>query len=138
MLKSLKATKTSKTPKRSFKGNELEILTVFLRLQSVINARKKSTVQSSYVASILQAKIDKPIKKIAEELSEFIVAFCEYNGKKNTANRKKVIAEAADLWFHLQVALAYQNINLSDIALELKRREGESGHSEKARRIVLK
>ena len=45
-----------------------------------------------------------------------------------------VVKEAADVIFHLFVALAERGISLDDVRAELLRREGTSGHDEKAAR----
>jgi phosphoribosyl-ATP pyrophosphohydrolase len=46
----------------------------------------------------------------------------------------KLVAEAADVWFHMLVALARHNLSASDVLVELARREGVSGIEEKASR----
>jgi phosphoribosyl-ATP pyrophosphohydrolase len=46
----------------------------------------------------------------------------------------KLASEAADLVFHLLVLLADAGLGLDDIRAELARREGVSGHDEKALR----
>ena len=44
------------------------------------------------------------------------------------------VSELADLWFHSLVVMAYHNVSIGDVALELERREGVSGLEEKASR----
>ena len=67
------------------------------------------------------------LKKITEEAGEFICAI-----KDN--KKDEIIYEAADLAFHVLVALAYKNIHPEAILNELKRREGTSGIEEKKNR----
>ena len=43
-------------------------------------------------------------------------------------------AEVADLWFHCLVLLARHDLGPADVLHELVRREGVSGHAEKASR----
>jgi phosphoribosyl-ATP pyrophosphohydrolase len=46
----------------------------------------------------------------------------------------RVAAEMADLWFHCLVLLAHHGLGPRDVLAELARREGRSGHDEKAAR----
>ncbi len=50
------------------------------------------------------------------------------------AQPDKIVSEAADLMFHLIVLLADTGHTLDDVRAELARREGVSGHDEKAAR----
>jgi phosphoribosyl-ATP pyrophosphohydrolase len=45
-----------------------------------------------------------------------------------------VVREAADLWFHTLVLLAWHGVGPEDVLAELQRREGQSGIAEKAAR----
>ena len=45
-----------------------------------------------------------------------------------------IVPEAADLLYHLLVLLADAGLSIDDVRAELSRREGVSGHDEKARR----
>jgi len=45
-----------------------------------------------------------------------------------------IVAEVADLWFHCLVLLARHGLSPNDVLAELARREGVSGHAEKAAR----
>lgn len=114
--------------------DELNSLAVFGRLQKTINSRKKSPAEKSYIASLLQAKADKVLKKVAEETAEFILASSEFGHNKTPDNRQHLIAEAADVLFHLQIALAYYDVEIFALAEELIKREGVSGLLEKANR----
>ena len=46
----------------------------------------------------------------------------------------RLAAEVADLWFHCLVLLARHGLGPADVLSELTRREGTSGHTEKAAR----
>ena len=67
------------------------------------------------------------VQKGGEEAVEFILA------AKND-NAEHMVAEAADVWFHMLVTLSAKGLSASDILAELERREGVSGHAEKAAR----
>jgi phosphoribosyl-ATP pyrophosphohydrolase/phosphoribosyl-AMP cyclohydrolase len=49
-------------------------------------------------------------------------------------SRERVVAEAADLLFHLMVALTDREVGVADVLAELHRRAGTSGLDEKAAR----
>jgi phosphoribosyl-ATP pyrophosphohydrolase len=49
-------------------------------------------------------------------------------------DKTALTGEAADLIFHLMVLLADADVSLTDVLAELGRREGVSGHDEKASR----
>ena len=100
---------------------------VLARLAATIEARRGADPGSSYVASLLGKGRDAILKKIGEEATETVMA-----SKDGVPGR--VAAEMADLWFHCLVLLAHHGLSPQDVLRELKRREGRSGHDEKASR----
>ena len=70
---------------------------------------------------------DAILKKIGEEATETVMA-------AKDGDKIRVIAEVADLWFHCLVLLARHGSGPADVLRELARREGISGHAEKASR----
>jgi len=109
---------------RPMKGDVLDALF------AVIEARRQAVPEESYVASLF-ADPDRLLKKIGEEAAELIVA--AKNGKA-----AEVVHEAADLWFHTMVVLAWQGLDLDAVRRELARRFGVSGLEEKRRRVQQK
>jgi phosphoribosyl-ATP pyrophosphohydrolase len=97
------------------------------RLAATIEARKNSEPESSYVAGLLARGEDAVLKKIGEEATETVMA-----GKDG--DRRRIVGEMADLWFHCMIALAYYGLGPADVLMELRRREGISGIDEKAAR----
>lgn len=97
------------------------------RLQDVIEARRQAAPQDSYVASLFHDGIDRILKKIGEEASETIIA-----GKGG--DRRQIVYETADLWFHSMILLKFRNIELEEVLQELEGRFGVSGLAEKAAR----
>jgi phosphoribosyl-ATP pyrophosphohydrolase len=97
------------------------------RLAATIAARRGADPASSYVASLLARGDDAILKKIGEEATETVMA-----GKDGDAAR--ITSEIADLWFHCLVLLARHGLTPADVLAELARREGTSGHAEKASR----
>lgn len=101
--------------------------TTLAELATVITSRRAATAEESYVASLLHAPVDKVLKKIGEEATETVIA-------AKGGVRGEIIHESADLLFHLLVMLEHRGIALAEISVELRRRFGLSGHTEKAQR----
>ena len=93
----------------------------------VVQERKASSADESYVASLYAKGLDKILGKIGEEATEVAIA-----GKGG--DKDEVVYEVADLWFHTLVLLAYYDLPPERIYAELARRFGLSGLVEKARR----
>jgi phosphoribosyl-ATP pyrophosphohydrolase len=114
------------------------------RLQAVLESRKPHNggdPETSYVARLLAKGPDAFLKKLGEEATEFVMAskdlsVCDSLGKSKDELQAKLVGEAADLWFHSMVALAYHGLTIQDVVAELSRREGLSGLDEKALRKV--
>lgn len=96
-------------------------------LGRVLEERKASSADSSYVAGLYHKGLDAILKKIGEESAETIIA-----AKDGVAS--EVIYETADLWFHTLVMLAHMGLKPEDVLAELERRFGLSGITEKAGR----
>jgi len=104
--------------------NEEEILQ---SIYQVILDRKANPTDSSYTVKLMQGGIDKILKKVGEEATEVVIA-----GKGGIHD--EIVYETADLFFHLLVLLGHQNIPLTSVYDELRRRFGTSGILEKASR----
>jgi len=100
-----------------------------VRLEATIASRKGADPASSYVASLFAKGRPKIARKLGEEAVEAIVAAL-------TEDKASLTGEAADLIFHLMVLLADADVPLADVLAELDRREGVSGHDEKASRTA--
>ena len=98
--------------------------TLLERLEAAIEARRGADPSSSYVASLNARGLDAILKKVGEEATELVVA-----GKGG--ERKAIVHEAADLWFHCLVLLAWHRVPVAEVMAELERREGRSGIDEK-------
>jgi phosphoribosyl-ATP pyrophosphohydrolase len=97
------------------------------RLAATIETRKGADPGASYVAGLLHKGRDAVLKKIGEEATEVVMASKDGEGAR-------VASEVADLWFHCLVLLAHHGLSPRDVLAELERREGTSGHAEKAAR----
>ncbi|MGI9481276.1 MAG: phosphoribosyl-ATP diphosphatase [Hyphomicrobiales bacterium] len=96
-------------------------------LACTINARRTEDAASSYTASLLHKGVEACAKKFGEEAVELALASVSGDGKH-------VQAEAADVLYHLLVLLEASDVSLNDVLAELARRQGTSGHVEKAAR----
>ena len=101
--------------------------TVFHRLQGLLAQRAQADPSTSYVARLLQGPEDSLLKKIGEEACETVMA-CK------DADKDRIVAETADLWFHCLVTLHRYGLGPAEVLAELQRREGLSGLDEKAAR----
>lgn len=96
-------------------------------LAEVLEKRKNSDPSSSYVASLYAQGIESILKKVGEEATEVVIAAMD-------KDRKAVVNEIADLWFHSLVLLAYMDLSPDDVIQELDKRFGLSGIEEKTSR----
>lgn len=97
------------------------------RIAAVLEARKGSDPDSSYVARLYHKGVDSILKKVGEEATETVIA-----GKGGSAD--ELVRETADLWFHTLVLLAHRGLGPAEVLAELERRFGTSGLTEKAAR----
>lgn len=98
------------------------------RLEAVVHDRiAAGAAASSYVASLAAKGRAKIAQKLGEEAVETVIAAV-------SEDDSALIGEASDLVFHLSILLADRGLSWNDIAAELDRRHGTSGHAEKASR----
>jgi phosphoribosyl-AMP cyclohydrolase / phosphoribosyl-ATP pyrophosphohydrolase len=93
-------------------------------LYHTIQEKKNDDPKKSYTAKLLQGGENSMLKKIVEESGEFTFAI-----KDN--DTKEIIYEAADITYHVLVALASKNISPDRVKQELARRFAISGIEEK-------
>ena len=97
------------------------------RLAATIESRKDGDPEKSYTASLLAGGSARCAKKFGEEAVEAIIAAA-------AEDRAALAEEGADALYHFLVMLAAAGVATEDVAAVLKRREGVSGHDEKASR----
>ena len=100
---------------------------VLARVAAAIASRRDADPATSYVAALFAKGNDAILKKIGEEATEAVMA-------AKDGDPRRVTAEVADLWFHCLVLLDRFGLTPADVLAELARREGTSGHTEKAAR----
>jgi phosphoribosyl-ATP pyrophosphohydrolase len=86
-------------------------------LWEVICERAAHPDENSYTSRLLHDKkgIDKVLEKVGEEATEFIIAI------KNRVP-ERTTEEAADLFFHILVALRAADVDFKEVINELERR----------------
>ena len=107
---------------------------VFARLSQTFASRKNADPESSYVAKLFSKAPDAALKKVGEEATEFVMACKDAELESSAEDRERVVGEAADVWFHMLVAMSRYDLTGNDVLAELARREGMSGIEEKASR----
>ncbi len=94
------------------------------KLDQILRDRKEEKPENSYVSSLYEKGNVYVNEKILEEANEYIEATMN-------ENKKHIVHEAADLWFHTLVSLSLNGISSNDILEELEMRFGVSGIDEK-------
>ena len=84
-------------------------------LENIIDDRKLSKSNKSYVSKLFSEGQNRIIQKVGEEAVELLI-----ESKDN--NKQKFIEESADLLFHFLILLNKKNIKLDEIVNELRLR----------------
>jgi len=88
------------------------------KLAAIIRDRRNATLEDSYTKRLLAEPV-KPAKKVGEEGVEVAIAAI-------AQDKPALIAETADLLYHLLVLLESRDVTLEEVFEELERRMGES------------
>jgi phosphoribosyl-ATP pyrophosphohydrolase len=94
---------------------------VLERLYAVIAARKGGDAGASYSAALFAKGRPKIAQKVGEEAVELVIEAVR-------GDQPRLVAESADLLYHLLVLWADAGIAPAEVWSELARREGTSGH----------
>ncbi|HTN07307.1 bifunctional phosphoribosyl-AMP cyclohydrolase/phosphoribosyl-ATP diphosphatase HisIE [Agriterribacter sp.] len=89
-----------------------------LYLEDIIELRKKSSPEASYVASLFAKGINKIAQKVGEEAVETVI-----EAKDN--NEALFLNEAADLLFHYLILLNAKGYRLKDVTGKLQERHSK-------------
>jgi phosphoribosyl-ATP pyrophosphohydrolase len=92
--------------------NNLEFLS---ELEQILRQRAEADPGESYTATLLQKGQSYIAQKLGEEAVELAIAGVQ-------ADADQIVAEAADLLYHLLVLLQSHELQLADIVAELKSR----------------
>ena len=90
---------------------------VCTELMRVIEGRRDVPEPGSYTNKLLEGGDNRILKKIGEESAEFVMA-CKDD------NAAEIAGEAADIVFHLQVALAHHGVSWRQVQQVLAQRRG--------------
>jgi phosphoribosyl-ATP pyrophosphohydrolase len=96
-------------------------------LAARIKTRAAASAEVSYTRKLLDRGVAHCAKKLGEEAIETALAAV-------AEDRDRVIAEAADLVYHLLVVLEARGIALAEVEAALAGRQSQSGLDEKASR----
>ena len=94
------------------------------KLFDLIESRAQLDPKTSWTARLLAKGPEKCAEKFGEEAVEAIIEVIK-------DDRIKIVAEAADVLFHLLVMLKSRDVKLADVMEELEKRQGQSGLQEK-------
>ena len=92
-------------------------------LQATIELRRRERPAGSYTAYLFDLGLDKILKKVGEEATETVIAAKNDDGGA-------LVAETADLLYHLVVMLVDRGVGLEAVGRELARRGGEERRDE--------
>ncbi len=97
-------------------------------LAALIETRASALADRSYTRTLLDAGVPHIAKKFGEEAVEAVIAAVQ-------GDEAHLVAEAADVLYHLLVMLHASNLTLDQVVAELARRTQQSGHDEKTSRL---
>ena len=96
-------------------------------LERRVNDRARESADISYTRKLLDRGVRHCAKKLGEEAAEAVIAAVG-------EDKDRMIAEAADVLYHLLVVLHARGITLDEVEAELGARTRQSGLDEKASR----
>ena len=96
-------------------------------LAARVKDRAQASAETSYTRKLLDKGIAHCAKKMGEEAIEVALAAVH-------EDRERLVAEAADLLYHLVVVLEARGVALTEVEAALAQRTAQSGLEEKAAR----
>ena len=96
-------------------------------LEARVHERAAASAEQSYTRKLIDKGVAHCAKKLGEEAVETALAAV-------TEDREHLIAEAADLLYHLLVLLEARGVKLAEVEAALGARTAQSGLDEKASR----
>ena len=96
-------------------------------LAARVKERAQASPEDSYTRKLIDRGIAHCAKKLGEEAIETVLA-------ATTEDKARLIAETADLLYHLLVVLKARDVTLAEVEAELAARTRQSGFDEKANR----
>ncbi len=96
-------------------------------LEKRVHERAKASPKDSYTRALIDKGVEHCAKKLNEEAFETGLAAVQ-------ERKSRLVAESADLLYHLLVLLAARGVTLGEVEAELAKRTKRTGHEEKAAR----
>ena len=96
-------------------------------LEKRVHERAKASASESYTRTLLDKGVAHCAKKMGEEAVETAMAAVQ-------EDKGRLVAESADLLYHLLVVLEARGVTLAEVEAALEKRTAQSGHEEKASR----
>jgi phosphoribosyl-ATP pyrophosphohydrolase len=96
-------------------------------LEKRVHERAQASAADSYTRALIDKGVAHCAKKLGEEAIEAGLAAVQ-------EDKGRLIAEAADLLYHLLVLLEARGVKLADVEMALEKRTAQTGHEEKASR----
>jgi phosphoribosyl-ATP pyrophosphohydrolase len=96
-------------------------------LEKRVHVRAQASAEQSYTRALIDKGVAHCAKKLGEEAFETAMAAVQ-------EDKGRLIAEAADLLYHLLVVLEVRGVTLAEVEAELAKRTAQSGHDEKTSR----
>jgi phosphoribosyl-ATP pyrophosphohydrolase len=96
-------------------------------LERRVAERAEASAAESYTRALIDKGPAHCARKLGEEAVETVIAAVH-------EDKARLVAESADLLYHLLVLLRARGIPLAEVEAELARRTARSGHQEKASR----
>lgn len=96
-------------------------------LEARVHQRAAASAEESYTRKLIDKGVAHCAKKLGEEAVETALAAVG-------EDREHLIAETADLLYHLFVVLEARGVKLAEVEAALAKRTGQSGLDEKASR----
>jgi phosphoribosyl-ATP pyrophosphohydrolase len=100
---------------------------VLHQLVALVRSRRAAHGDASYTRQLLDAGPERCARKFGEEAIEFVVATV-------AGREREMVTEAADVLYHLTVALEARGVAFEAVLATLETRMGTSGLAEKASR----
>ena len=125
--KAAKPNKSKKAQARRVAETSEPAVHMLDRLYATIDSRRGADPSTSYTAKLMARGREKLAQKLGEEATEAVIEAVK-------GDAKKLVAESADLLYHLLALWATLGIRPDKVWAELERREGASGLAEKAAR----
>ena len=96
-------------------------------LEKRVHERAQASAVDSYTRSLIDKGVAHCAKKMGEEAFETALAAVQ-------EDKSRLVAEAADLLYHLLVLLQARGVTLAEVEAALQQRTAQTGHQEKAAR----